>query len=326
MKVIITGGTGLVGTPLSRQLVEDGDDVVILSRSPDKPSGLPDEVRIVQWDARSGEGWSDELRDADVLINLAGSNLSGGRWTESRKQLIRESRVNAGNAVLDGMRQSGHVPPTLVQASGINYYGHRTDTFVDESEPPGDDFLARVCVEWENTTAEAEQMGARRVIIRSGPVLNTYEGALPPIAMPFHMFAGGRTGSGDQGLSWIHLADEVAGIRFLIRNTEIAGPVNLCAPRPVSNKEFADAIGRVMRRPSFLPVPAPVMRFALGEVADTILLGQFGVPERLRQAGFRFQYPNVEEALQDLLAGESRWPGSPLFRRGASIALRLLLP
>jgi uncharacterized protein len=326
MKVIITGGTGLIGSALTQRLAQDGDEIVILSRGSRRPEGLPDVARIVTWDGKTGDGWSDELENADAVVNLAGSNLSGSRWTRSQKQLIRESRVNAGNAVVDGLRKSGHVTGLVIQASGINYYGHRDDGFVDETEPPGDDFLARVCVEWEATTSAAEDMGARRIIIRSGPVLNTSEGALPPLVMPFHLFIGGRTGSGNQGISWIHLHDEVEAIRFLLRSTDISGPVNLCSPEPVSNSEFAAAIGRVMNRPAIFPVPAFVLRGALGEVADTILLGQYAIPKRLQDSGFSFSFPTIDQALEDLIGNESRVPGSRLFRRGAAVAGRLLFP
>ncbi len=326
MKVIITGGTGLIGVELTKRLARDGDEVVILSRSSGKPDTLPDEARVVQWDSRTGDGWNHELENTDILINLAGSNLSGGRWTESRKRLILESRVNAGNAVIDGIRSSGYVPKQVIQASGVAIYGHREDGFQDESAPPGDDFLASVCIDWEKSTAPVEEMGARRVIIRSGPVLNIGDGALPPIAMPFHLFLGGRTGSGAQGLPWIHLEDEVEAIRFLMANEDVEGPVNLCAPEPVSNQQFAEAIGRVMNRPSIFPVPGVVLRTLLGEVADTVLLGQYAIPKRLTDAGYEFRFPNIDSALSDLIGEESRMPGSRLFRRGASAAFRMLLP
>jgi uncharacterized protein len=326
MKVIITGGTGLIGRALTDRLANEGNEIVILSRSENRPDGLPPEARVVKWDSRTGEGWSGELANTDVLLNLAGSNLSGGRWTESRKQQIRDSRVNAGNAVIDGVKSSGHVPRLLIQASGSSYYGDQEKCFVDESSPPGDDFLASVCVEWEKTTETIEDLGARRVIIRTGPVLNTDDGALPPIAMPFHLFLGGRTGSGRQGLSWIHLEDEVEAIRFLMDYEGIEGPVNLCAPNPVSNRQFAEAVGRVMNRPSIFPVPGIVLRTLLGEVSDTVLLGQYAVPRRLTDAGYEFQFPDIDTALEDLIGVESTLPGSRLFRRGVTAIVRMLLP
>jgi uncharacterized protein len=326
MKVIITGGTGLIGRTLTQRLAKDGDEIVILSRSTDRPEGLPPEARVVKWDSQTGKGWSSELANTDVLINLAGSNLSGGRWTESRKQLIHESRVNAGNAVVDGIKSSGHVPKLLIQASGSSYYGHQERGFVDESSPPGTDFLASVCVEWEETTETVEHLGARRVIIRTGPVLNKDDGALPPIVMPFHLFLGGRTGSGRQGLSWIHLHDEVEAIRFLIEHEDIEGPVNLCAPNPVSNQQFAEAVGRVMNRPSVFPVPGIALRTLLGEISDTVLLGQYALPKRLTDAGFEFRFPDIDSALEDLIGNESKLPGSRLFRSGVAAIVRMLLP
>lgn len=326
MKVIITGGTGLIGKPLSNKLAADGHQVIILSRSLNRPPGLSGDIEIARWDAKTGDGWSHLLEDTDAIVNLAGSNLSGGRWTDERKQLILQSRLDAGAAIVDGVRSSGHVPGLLIQASGISYYGHREHSYVDESDPPGTDFLARVCVEWEQSTQEVETLGTRRIILRTGPVLNLQEGALPPLAMPFFLFAGGRTGKGTQGLSWIHVEDEVDAIHFLLLQRDLNGPFNICAPHPVSNQEFARTIGNVMNRPAVFPVPERVMRGALGEVADVILLGQYAVPKRLKAAGYDFRYPELEEALKDLLSGQSRIPGNSLFRRGARMAVRMLLP
>ncbi len=326
MKVIVAGGTGLIGKPLTKKLAAEGHQVIILSRGSNRPPDLLDHIEIATWDARTGEGWSHLLEGADAIVNLAGSNLSGGRWTDERKQLIRQSRLDAGKAIVDGVRSSGHVPELLVQASGINYYGHREHSYSEESDPPGTDFLARVCVEWEQSTQEIESLGTRRIIIRSGPVLNLQEGALPPLAMPFYLFAGGRTGKGTQGISWVHIEDEVNAIRFLLHQSDLSGPFNICSPRPVSNQEFANTIGKVMNRPSFFPVPQAVMRTALGEVADTILLGQYAIPKRLESAGFTFEYPLLEDALRNLLSGESRVPGTKLFRRGVSMAARMLMP
>jgi uncharacterized protein len=326
MKVIITGGSGLIGRALTARLVDDSDEVVILSRGTQRPPSLPQEARIVQWDAQTGRGWHHELENTDALVNLAGANLSGGRWTKSRKRLIRESRLNAGRAVVDAVKSSGHVPLRVIQASGISYYGDRRDALIDEDAPPGEDFLARLTVEWEASTAPLDELGASRAMIRTAPVLSANEGALPPMVMPFFLFAGGRLGSGEQGFPWIHLADEVEAIRFLLHHSEITGPLNLCAPNPVSNRELTKTIGQTMNRPSLIPMPEIVLRGLLGEVADTVLLGQYAVPKRLQDAGFAFKFPTIDDALRDLLADQSRVPGTPLFRQGMRSALQMFLP
>jgi len=308
MRVIITGGTGLIGTALSADLAADGHEVIVLSRTPERSPGLPAGVRAERWDGQTGDGWAALADGADAIVNLAGANISGeglfpSRWTAERKRLIRDSRLNAGRAVVDAVRQASRKPRVIIQASGIGVYGARGDDPIAEDGPFGQDFLASFAAhEWEPSTASVEAMGVRRVVIRNSVVLSKTQGALRPMLLQFRLFAGGPIGSGKQWLSWIHLKVEAKAIRFLIENQSASGPFNLVAPQAVTNAEFARTLGRVMGRPSWLPIPGVVMKAAFGEVADLLLTGQRGVPQRLTGLGFQFRFPELEGALRDALA------------------------
>jgi len=307
MRYIITGGTGLIGTALADSLLADGHEVIALSRTPETRNGLPEAVRVVGWDARSAEGWGHLADGAGAIVNLAGANLAGtgflpSRWTDERKRIIRDSRVNAGRAVVAAVEQAGQKPGVVVQASGVGYYGPHGDESLSEEAAAGDDFLARLAAEdWEPSTAPVEDMGVRRVIARSGAVLSTEEGALPRLVLPFRLFVGGPMGSGDQWLSWIHLQDQVRAIRFLVEHDGAGGPFNLTAPNPVTNAGLARTLGKVLSRPAWLPLPGFVMRLAFGEVSGVLLEGQRALPRRLLELGFQFRFPDLEAALRDLL-------------------------
>ncbi len=302
-RIIITGGTGLIGRALARELTGAGYPVVVLSRRPRSPQelGLPDGVLVRGWDGRSADTWVDLADGALAIVNLAGASIAGGLWTAGRKRLILDSRLQAGSAVVQAVQEAGRKPRVVVQASGIDYYGRRCSEEVGEGHPPGDDFLARVCVAWEASTDKVASLGARHVIIRSGVVLSTAGGALPRLMLPFRLFAGGHLGDGRQWISWIHPADEVAAIRFLIEQPAEAGAFNLTSPRPVTNAEFSRLLGQEMRRPAWFPVPGFMLRLALGELATTVLDGQRALPRRLQQLGFEFRFPQVSAALRDLL-------------------------
>ncbi len=301
MRVLITGGSGLVGRALTVSLAGDSHEVIVLSRNPQRVGGLPPGARVEGWDGRTDKGW-DRLADgADAIVNLAGENIGAGRWTTLRKQAIRDSRLNAGHAVVEAIQNAAHKPRVVVQASAVGYYGPHGDAEITESAPNGSDFLARTCRDWESSTAPVEAMGVRRVIIRTGVVLSQDEGALPRMVLPFRLGVGGRLGSGRQWLPWIHLADEVAAIRFLIENKTASGPFNLAAPHPVRNGELSHLLGQVLRRPSVLPTPAFLLRLLFGEMATVILDGQKAMPQRLLQFGFTFRFPQAEAALRDLL-------------------------
>jgi uncharacterized protein (TIGR01777 family) len=313
MRVVITGGSGLIGRAVAAPLAAEGHDVVVLSRDPARVRGLPAGVRAVQWDGRTAAGWETLLEGGSAVINLAGEAIAAGRWTEERKRRIRASRVDAGRAVVDAVRlaaEERRAPAVVVQASGIGYYGDTGDQEVGEDHLPGGDFLAEAAIAWEASTAEVETLGVRRVVLRTGVVLDRAGGALAKMLPPFRLGLGGPLGGGRQWFPWIHLADEVGAILFLIATAAASGPFNLCAPRPVQSRDFAHALGRRLRRPSILPVPAPVLRLALGELAAVLLGGQRAHPRRLLAAGYRFRFPDLPEALADLLAKPAHRPSS----------------
>jgi uncharacterized protein (TIGR01777 family) len=305
MRVVITGGSGLIGSALARHLGSAGYDAVVLTRSMSKVGPLPPGVRAQEWDGLTSKGWVRLLDEETSIVHLAGEGIADGRWTDDRKRRIRESRVLSGKAVVGAIREASRKPRALLQGSAVGYYGPRGDEEILEGQPPGHGFLADVCVDWEASTAEVEALGVRRVILRTGVVLAREGGALPRMAMPFKLMAGAPLGSGRQWLPWIHRDDEVGAIRFLLEKDDAQGPFNLAAPKPVTNRELGDVLGRVLRRPSPLQalglgVPEPVFRVLLGEMADAVLDSQRVLPSRLLQLGYPFRFPDVESALRDL--------------------------
>ncbi|MBI3733518.1 MAG: TIGR01777 family protein [Chloroflexi bacterium] len=302
-RIVITGGTGLIGRALAPRLLEAGHEVVILSRRPGHVPPFPGRVNVVGWDGRTATGWGALADGATAIVNLAGETIGRPPWTAARKGRIYQSRVDAGRAVVEAVTAARQKPLVLIQASGIGYYGCANgDEVVTEQTPAGDDFLARVCVDWEAATAEVEAMDVRRVILRNGVVLSGEGGALPLFVLPFRYFAGGPTGNGRQFMPWIHIADEVAAIRLLIERPDARGAYNLTAPNPLTNADFSRAVGRALKRPSWLPMPAFALELMLGDFARLLLLGgQRAVPERLLALGYRFQFSEAEAALKDLL-------------------------
>jgi uncharacterized protein len=301
MHVLITGGTGLIGQELAASLISDGHEVTVLSRDPEKVTHLPDGVNIKRWDTQAVEGWQSLTDEVDTIVNLAGENISEGRWTVKRKLRIRESRVNAGRALVYAMGKSVIKPRVIIQASAVGYYGSCGDEEITENMQAGEGFLPKVCMDWEASTAPVEVWGIRRVIIRTGVVLSKKGGALPRMLLPFRYFVGGRLGSGNQWFPWIHIADEVGAIRFLIDNEAASGPFNLVSPNPVTNAEFSRLLGRQLKRPSFIPVPAIALRLLFGEMSTVLLDGQRAVPQRLIQLSYNFQFPNADTALHNIL-------------------------
>lgn len=301
MRVIITGGTGLIGRALAVVLVARGDDVVVLSRDPGHATGLPPGARVVLWDGKTGQSWQELIVDDTAIVNLAGESIAGGRWTHARKRKIEASRLQAGQAVVEAVRAATTRPRVLIQASAVGFYGPRGSEAIDESAPAGNDFLARVCVAWERSTSDVESLGVRRVIIRTGVVLAPNGGALPPMLLPFRMFIGGPLGNGKQPLSWIHLDDEVGAITFLLETDAASGPFNLAGPRPIDNAEFSRIIGRILGRPAFLPAPGFALHAILGEMSTMVLEGQRAVPFRLQAAGYEFKFADAESALAAIL-------------------------
>lgn len=302
MRIVITGGTGTIGRPLCAALATDGHNLTVLSRNPMEITGMPVGAHLHPWDAATTEGWGHLVDGADAVINLAGAGIADSRWSDSRKKLIRESRLRAGHAVVEAIQAAENKPKVLLQASAVGYYGSRGNEVITEDSTPGNDFLSKICQDWELSTAPVSRMGIRRPIIRTGIVLTMEGGALPKMVLPFRFFAGGPLGSGNQWMPWIHIDDQVQAMRFLLDNEQADGPFNLTAPNPLTNKEFAKTIGDVMGRPAVMPAPAFAMQTALGEMSTLLLDGQRALPQRLQDLGFEFTYPEAETALRDLLA------------------------
>jgi hypothetical protein len=306
MRVIITGGSGLLGRELTASLTGDGHEVIVLSRNPARVTGLPPGARAERWDGKSAEGWVNLAESAEAIVNLAGENIAGrpgiDRWTPTRKQLILNSRLEAGQAVVAAVKAAKKKPGVVIQSSAVGYYGPCGDEAVNEDHPAGKDFLSQVCMAWEASTNELDALGVRRAIIRTGLPLSKKGGALAPLLLIFNLFAGGPLGNGKQWWPWLHMTDQIDAIRFLIDNSNARGAFNLSSPQPLTNAEFSRVLGKVMGRPSFMPAPAFALRLVVGEMADALLLsGQRQIPRRLLDLGFQFKFPEVEAALRDTL-------------------------
>ncbi len=301
MRVVITGGTGLIGRQLAASLHEDKHEVIVLSRNPNQPAKLPAGVRVERWDGRSAAGWGRWADGADAIVNLAGAGIADSRWSDERKREIVASRVDAGKAVIEAVRAASVKPAVVIQSSAVGYYGSRGSETLSEASQPGSDFLADVCVEWEKSTEAVEAMGVRRAVIRTGIVLSAEGGALPKMLLPFKFFAGGKIGSGQQYFPWIHMEDEVGAIRFLMHHAQAAGPFNLAAPTPPTNADFVKAVGEAMGRPSIMPAPGFALKAAFGEMSTVLLDGQRAEPQRLLELGYRFRFTDPVAALKDVL-------------------------
>lgn len=292
--IVIAGGSGFLGSALVRRWRAAGHRVLILTRQPRNEDDI-------SWDPGGQDTtWMVALDDADAVVNLAGEGIADKRWTTARKAAILDSRVRATRAVVEAIRSSRQPPRVLINASAVGVYGaDRRDELLTETSPPGSDFLAQVCVRWEAEAAAAPDR-TRVVMVRTGLVLSADGGVLPQMARPFRMFAGGPVGSGRQYMPWIHLADWMALVDWALAGTH-SGPLNATGPAPVTNEEFSRALGRALKRPSLMRAPASVLRLALGEMADALLLsGQRAIPENAQRGGFTFAFATVDEALRDI--------------------------
>jgi uncharacterized protein (TIGR01777 family) len=290
MRLVIAGSSGLIGTALVAALREAGHEVVRLVRR--TPGGADER----QWDPPAGFIEPDALAGVDVVVNLCGTGISGRRWTEERKQVLKDSRT-APTEVLAGA-VAEHGVGALVNASAVGFYGDTGAALVDETAPVGDGFLASLCQEWEHATSAAADAGARVVRLRTGLVLSSHGGLLAAVRPLFSLYLGARLGDGSQYMPWISLADEVAAIRFAVEHDTLAGPVNVTGPAPVTNAEFTKALGNALHRPAPWVVPGFVLRIALGGFADEgVLAGQRAVPRALERAGFRFRHESLRDAL-----------------------------
>jgi hypothetical protein len=303
MKIVIAGGSGFLGRPLAATLAEQGHDVVTLTRGNAARRGHT-RSRAVAWTPNGDAGpWAAELSGAGAVINLAGEPIAGKRWSAAQKQRILDSRVQATRSLVRAIQAAPAPPPVFVSGSAVGYYGPRGDEVVPEETPAGLDFLARVCVQWETEALLAATDRTRVVCVRTGLVLEKDGGALPRMLPPFKFGAGGPVGSGRQYWPWIHRADWIALVQWAMQTPAATVAINGTAPNPATNAEFARALGRALRRPSFMPAPGFALRLLLGEMADALLLsGQRAVPARPERLGFRFRYPNLDEALAAIVA------------------------
>jgi uncharacterized protein (TIGR01777 family) len=296
MKILIGGSHGLVGTALIKSLETEGHEIFRLVRH------APTSKTEVEWSPDRYSIALARIEGFDAVVNLAGESIAEGRWTDDKKRRIRESRVKGTKLLGDALANLAVPPKALVCASAIGYYGNRGDELLTETSAPGDDFLAKVCAEWEDATALATEKGIRVVNARFGVILDTNGGALKKMLPPFRMGVGGKIGSGKQWMSWIALDDVVGGIQFALANDSIKGPVNFVAPVPVTNAEFTKTLGKVLSRPTVLPIPAFAIKLLFGEMGEALLLGSQRVaPERLAAAGYKFGYPKLEQALVHIL-------------------------
>jgi hypothetical protein len=295
MNIMIAGGSGFLGSALTNSFLAEGHKVFILTRGSSAPAG----AQAIKWDAKTTSGWGHLVNEMDVMIHLAGRTIASWPWTASTKRDFHDSRVFPGLALGQAISEANHRPGVFVQASGINYYGLRGD-IADESTPPADDFLARLTVQWEDATKSVEELGVRRIVIRTAPVFGKGEGLLPLMALPVRLFVGGPLGDGKFAMPWIHINDWVGAVRYLIANENAQGAYNLIAPTPTSSADFYHAVASVLHRPYWFPTPAFLLRIILGEMSVLVVEGRFALPKRLTESGYKFQFEVVREALADL--------------------------
>jgi uncharacterized protein (TIGR01777 family) len=300
MKILITGGTGFVGTQLTSRLIKDNHEATILSRSAKRSGEIPRGISYLQGDPTQKGSWQEAIKNHDAVINLAGASIFA-KWTEEHKKAIRESRVSTTRNIVEGIPSDPQKQFTFFSTSAVGYYGFCGDVELTEESPHGDDFLARIASEWEGEALKAKGKGARVVITRFGIVMGEKGGALGQMIPLFKKFIGGPIGSGRQWFSWVHIKDLAEAFSFLLKHPEISGSVNVCSPNPVRNKDLAKALGRVLHRPSFLPAPGFMIKLVLGEFGSVILEGQRVIPKRLLDSGFAFQYPEIDKALQEIV-------------------------
>jgi uncharacterized protein len=302
MKILVTGATGFIGTHLCRFLLSRSHEVIGLGRSAGKSRIVHEGYRFVAADSTQTGPWQQRLGEVDAVINLAGRSIFG-RWNDAIKTELRESRILTTRHVVQGLAPGK--AGTFISASGVGFYGSRAEDELTEEEPPGRDFLARLSVDWEREALAAAEKGARVVLMRLGVVLGAGGGAMAQMVPAFRSFVGGPIGDGRQWFPWVHIEDLVAAVQFLLERRDIGGPVNLCAPNPVRNRELAAALGKALNRPALMPAPAFMLRVLLGEFAEVLLGSQRAVPQKLLKHRFAFRYPEIEDAVRAVIHSDA---------------------
>ncbi|MCC6451583.1 MAG: TIGR01777 family protein [Acidobacteria bacterium] len=297
MRILICGASGLIGKALTTTLEAKGCELLLAGRKE------PQDERQTKWTIEDGFAEPERLEGLDAVIHLAGESVSALRWTDEKKAAIRSSRVDGTRSVVDALAKLKSRPKVLISGSAVGFYGDRDDEILTESSTAGDNFLAQTCREWEAESRRAEDAGIRTVLLRTGIVLSKDGGALATMLLPFKMGVGGVIGDGKQWMSWISLDDEIRAIEFVLEHEEVRGAVNLVSPNPVTNQEFTAALGEVLYRPTFIPLPEFAVSMLLGEMGDELLLSSTRVvPARLEQLGFEWQFPDLKPALEHVLA------------------------
>ncbi len=305
--VVITGATGLIGSALAAACARDGIRVAALVRNTARAADRLPHATLHAWDATGGPPPDVAVAGAEVVVNLVGESLSAGRGSDARKKQLRDSRVVGTRALVDALRGVSPRPRLLISASGVGYYGNRGDEILTEASPSGSGFVAELARDWEAEAIKAEELGIRVVILRNGVVLSREGGILKKLLPPFRLGLGGKIGSGNQWTPWIHLEDEIGLIRHAMAHEAVRGPLNVVAPEPATNAEFARAIGEVLGRPTALTAPAFALRLAFGAMTDEVLLAsQRAMPVRTLETGYTFRHPLLREALSELLARRPR--------------------
>ena len=302
MRIVVSGGTGFIGRSLCASLCQEGHRVTLLTRRKEEAQrSCGSTVTAVEWNGREAGAWEHCLEGADAIINLAGAPIADGRWTEARKRLLTESRVLTTRLLVEAMSRRSSKPRTLVSASGIGYYGASDDRILDESAARGQGFLADLCLAWETEARRASECGVRVVMLRTGMVLEQDGGALPKMLLPFRLFTGGPIMPGTQWVSWIHRRDHIGLTQWALTTPSVSGPVNVVAPEAVTMNRFCKGLGRVLHRPSWLPVPGFVLSLALGELGTLMTTGQRVSPTKALSGGYVFHYPMLETALRAIV-------------------------
>jgi uncharacterized protein (TIGR01777 family) len=299
MRVAVTGATGLIGRRLVERLKARGDEVTALARDPDR-AGAALGVEAVPWDGLESPAPAEAVRGRDAVVHLAGEPVAQ-RWTGSARRRIHDTRETGTRNLVAGLREASPRPGVLASASGVDYYGARGEEEVTEADAPGADFLARVCRAWEGEAQRAEELGLRVARLRTGVVLSRRGGALGKMLPPFRLGVGGPVAGGRQWMPWIHHDDIVGMYLAALGDGRWSGPVNACAPRPVTNREFSKALGRALRRPAIVPVPAAALRLLYGEMALIVTTGRRAIPRRALNWGFPYAHPDLDEALSSAL-------------------------